>query len=128
MWQHTLSNNRNQVNPDRKPWILLSEFDRLFEGRSGDHQACAGKDPFLVGADDRFVHFLGHTEIISVYDQSKLPCLAGRRREAVCWCFRQKRASSASTLCKGSARLSTRSWMLTTHRLAWACTNSLRFA
>src|SRR5882724_3662497 len=128
MRKHALSNNGDKMNPNSESGILLRKPDRLLERSAGYHQARAGQHAFLVSANDCFIHFLGHAKVVRVDDQPKLLLRASRWGHVIVLCFRQKRASAASTLCKGSARLLTRRSTVATHRLAWACTNSLRLA
>ena len=72
MRKHALSNNRDQMNPNGKPGILMREPDRLLERRSGNHQAGTCKHAVFVSANDCFVHFIRDTEVIRVDDQAKL--------------------------------------------------------
>src|SRR5262245_2496606 len=116
------------MNPDGQPWILLRKLDRMVKRRARYHQARAGQHAFLEGANNRFVDLFGYAEIIRVDDQPKSIRVNYYRRLHITLCFGQKSTSAASTLCKGSARLSVGSLVLAAHRLAWAATNCFRFA
>src|SRR2546422_139669 len=108
MRKHALSDDSDQVNPNCETWILPRELDRLVERGTGHHQAGAGQHAFLEAANNRLVYLVGDPEIICVDDQPSVLRGGGQGRGLVDSVLRQKRASAASALCKGSARLSFR--------------------
>src|ERR1041384_2700792 len=114
------------MNADAESRVLASEFHRLLECRTGNHQTGACEYAFFVSPNDRFVDLLRHAEVVRVHNYSVLAfSVRGGFIDVI---VGQELASAASDRSRGSARLLVGRNLLTTHRLACAWTNSLRFA
>src|ERR1700680_2280542 len=60
------------MNSDAKVGIFASESYGVIEGRTGNHQARAGKNAFLVCANDRYVDFFRDAKVVRVNDQASM--------------------------------------------------------
>src|SRR5580704_3685622 len=63
-----LSSHKDEVASDAQSWIGASPLHSVFESQTIGHQSRAGKNSFLIRANDRFVDAAGHAEIVCVED------------------------------------------------------------